>query len=393
MGLKIFKILFIFSLISTLVSCEAADYDLVMGDKIDPELGTDTESINGFVIQQSAWVLETPQPSDTVARASDTLAKFPTQQEFTQMSVEYVFSLQRLASEMVQNLRQMVANNDGYAWMNYYSPYLGAFVSSNDSRVKQWLLENDAMYEDIKWPYHLVISDLPDGNMDGRASKALEIFYDDDFMNGVMLFAPSRVNPVRFPEKLLGHGAMGKLYFSRSNGEQENTLYVSGFNTGTSPESMGNVFLYTKLSNNLISFASIADIPGLWFDTKENSGYSVLMFGGLDCANDNMAVHTAFTPNTNSSNISSTLVNKENVSLKMNEYNRTWNQMMYPGEQDSVLEVYDTPAFLTNMVYVGAGRVVSDRNLFSKALSKADEVSLQQFDISPLKVSIMQLEW
>lgn len=392
MVLKIHKILFIFLLISSIVSCAADEEDLILSDKIGYEFG-ETDNVNGFVIQQSWWKFQLPQPNDTAIGISDTLATFPSQQEFTQMSVDYVFGLQKLASEMVQSLKQMVSGNDGYAWMNYYTPYLGAFVSSSDSRVKQWQLENDATYEGVEWPYHLVISDLPDGNMDGRISKALEIYYDQDFNNGVMLFAPSRVNSLRYPDKLMGHGTVGKLYFSLNNGQVENNLYVSGFGVPGSSDRMGNLYLKTVLSNNLISFASVVDIPAIWFDNKANSGYSVSMFGGVDCMNSNMAVISAFTPNTYSANLSSVLVDEENVSVRMDEYNRMWNLMMDIDEEQAVLEVYETPAFLTNGVYVGAGREVTERNLFSRALGKADDVSSLTYDISPYKVSIMQIEW
>lgn len=395
MILKIFKILFIFLLIALQVSCAAEDMDDNgnSGSLPGADMGIEDDNINAFVIDQQWWSFDYGSVGDTLNHEKDTLKEFPTQKCFTESSMSYIFGLQSLASDVVSLLRNIVAHNESDQWMNFYSPYLGAFVSVSDSRVKQWQLETDAIFEDIKWPYHLLISDLPDGTMTGKNNKALEIYYDYDFKNGVMFFSPCHFNPVRYPEKVMSRDMKCKLYFSASGDEVENTLYVSDFGYHRQPDSFGNLYLNTILQGNTVSFSAIVDMPYLWFDKVDNPGYSVVMLGGIDCLSANTAVISCVCPNTESNVISDVFVKREGVDVRMAEYLRLWNITRGAADGDSLSVSYQTPAFMQAGTYVGAGREVEDRAVFAKALSKANETVVRQFGISPLKVSILNIEW
>ncbi len=395
MILKIHKILFIFLLIALQVSCAADDFEDDPGYVFDNQMGMGSSHAysNGFVINQPWWKFSGLVSADTITQNADTLRAFPSQKAFTEKTLSYVFGLQDLASEVLSMLRGIVIEQDNAGWMNFYSPYLGAFVSVSDSRVKQWQLETDVAYDGVKWPYHLLISDLPDGAMTGKVTKALDIYYDFEFKNGIMIFSPSRFNSVRFPEKLMGHNMMCRLNFSTIDNVVENTLYVSEFGNGASPDRYGNLFLNTKLSANSVSFACIVDMPYLWFDVAENSGYSVMMAGGIDCASRNVALLAGFAPNTISSTALYSLMSRESVASKMQDYNAMWNKMKGLEDSDSTLAVYQTPAFLTDGAFVGAGREVAERAMFARALAKAEEIENGVFDVSPLKVAILQIEW
>lgn len=387
MALKIHKILFIFLLTITFVSCAGDD---------DDEPGSSNEAFDaspgssgheeGFVIGQPWWLFAPSVASDTV-QISDTLAEFPTQESFTTKSVAYVFGFQRLASDIVSQLFALPADSEN-KWMNFFTSNLGTFVSLSDSRPKQWQLDYDAEYQGKVWPYHLEISDLPDGSPDGKTNKAIDFFYDGEYKNGILFFAPQYLNPVMYPEKVMGHGMKCSLYFSSRSGVLENILSVSNFADDGRPNVYGNVYLYTRKYSNAISFASIVDMPHLWFGKKEDIGYSVLMIGGIDCAISNMAVSAALCPNTTTNNLSESLIREYGVEKTMPKKCRQWNVV---SGCDTIYE-YQTPAFMNSNTYIGAGREVPDRTVFSKALSVMEDAKILEYQLSPYKVSIQQIE-
>jgi len=384
MVLKIFKILFIFLLIAPFSSCDMGDDD---SDPMYDQKGESQDSyVDGIVISQPWWTFSADIAIDT-SQVSDTLTVFPSQDRFASRSVTYLFSLQRLAYDVVRSLLDLPANSE-YKWMDFSTSNLGTFLSHSDSRPKQWQLDYDVEFQGNVWPYHLLICDLPDGSTEGKTNKAVEFFYDSNFKNGILFFAPSYLNPVMYPEKVMGHGMRCCLFFSRKGSALENVLYVADFAGVASTSAQGNIYLYSRKNNNAISFASIVDMPYLWFGRKEDIGYSVMHIGGIDCATDNVAIASALCPNTTTFNLSESLVREYGVETVMSRYNEQWNAI---SGQDTLL-AYQSPSFLSGLEYAGSGREVVDRTAFSKALAAMEDAKDFDYQISPYKVTIQQIE-
>ncbi|MCQ2252665.1 MAG: hypothetical protein MJZ61_04360 [Bacteroidales bacterium] len=389
MALKLFKILIIFLLTVGVFSCAADD---------DAEATNNSTSVlpktDDIVIVQPWWNFSIPAPTDEIS-SCDSLENFPSQEVFVNTSLDYIFGLQKLSADVVKGLRDIVAEKGkDNSWMNYYSPYLGVFVSSFDSRAKQWKLDTDVELDGTIWKYHLLISDLPEGSIDGKNKKAMELYYDDDFKNGVMFFSPTHFNSVRYPDKLMGRDMTGKLVFSTSSdGVMENTLYISKIAEKLSPMQMGNAYLNVKYNSGLISVVALADFPYLWFDTIENKGFSLAIYGGIDCSNSNMSFFYSMDSNSNQNKVYGSTIIRDGVDKVMAEYNQLWNTMMQLEESKAKKYEYKNPVFVTNGRLVGAGREFDKRTDFTKALSKAESSTDLQIPISPYQLSLLQIEW
>ncbi len=388
MVLKIHKILFIFLLIALLASCatDDEDMDIPQSNNEMASGGKPVSRVNGIVVSQPWWVFSPDIAVDSIPE-TDTLAEFPSQSKFSTRGANYVFGLQRLAYDIVLSLLDLPSSYDNN-WMSFNTSNLGTFVSLDDSRPKQWQLDCSVEFDGKTWPYHLVVTDLPDANPDGRNNKAVDFYYDDNFGSGVLFFAPSHLNPVMYPEKMMGRGLRCCLHFSNNDGVLENTLLVSNFADNGSVSAHGNIYLYSKRYSNSILLASIVDMPHLWFGKKEDIGYSVMLMGGIDCNGGNLAMVSALCPNTVTQNLSESLIKEFGVESSMKGYNGLWNTV---SGQDTLYE-YQSPAFLNGGNYIGAGREVEDRTAYSKALSVMEEAKKFEYQVSPYKVSIQQIE-
>ena len=377
---------------------------------------------------------------DTLNR--DTLKIFPDDVLFHKMLMQCMVSSQSMVHIIASSIDATVLGNGSAAWLDYYSSYLGVFSSVNDSRSKQWNLEQYVMCGGTVWDYHLSILDLPEGvATDNRGTNAVEVFYDTDFSRGIMIFSPTDFDAVGFPKKVFGPDIMGVLTFSNDGVTTTNELYLTNIGVNNSVNYIRNVYLHTELANNCIAIKAMIDFPTLWFDTKDNNGFTVSAVGACDDATGGAVIYSGIVRNSSSENTVSSLVVEHPSADVLSYYYPLWQEMIESSsnnaeengdndnttdepadpevivdEQDAVVEstektmllmsnspgvtsltenfetIYGKPGYYKDGNYVPVASV-SDKTPYLKALNKCLDLMDGDFPITPYKNSVNQVEW
>ena len=376
--------------------------------------------------------------------SNDTLKIFPDDAAFHKLLMQCLLSSQGMVQIITRSIDASVFTNGGNSWMSYYEPYLGVYSSFNDSRSKQWNLEQDVFYEGKTWNYHLSILDLPEGvSIDKKGERAVEVFYDSDFRHGMMTFSPTDFDAVRFPKKIFGPDIRGTFTFIRESGITANELYLTNIGVNNNVKYIRNVYLRTEsFDNGYVSIKAMIDFPALWFDNRSNSGFTVSVVGAYDITTHGAVLYSGIVRNSSNEKSVNSLVLEHPSDEVLGYYYPLWQNMMAksennfspeaPGdnnETDSnqesddnedngntgdnqkigsvVMSVgskdagtavvegeveYGKPGFYMNGEYVPAS-AVSDKTPYLKALNKCLDMMDDDFPISPYKNSVNQVEW
>ena len=259
----------------------------------------------------------------------DTLKIFPDDVLFHKMLMQCMVSSQSMVRIIASSIDATVLGNGSAAWLDYYSSYLGVYSSVNDSRSKQWNLEQYVLYGGTTWDYHLSILDLPEGvATDNRGTNAVEVFYDTDFNRGIMIFSPTDFDAVGFPKKVFGPDIMGILTFSNDGVTTTNELYLTNIGVNNSVNYIRNVYLHTELTNNCVAIKTMIDFPTLWFDTKDNNGFTVSAVGACDVSTGGAVIYSGIVRNSSSERTVSSLVVEHPSADVLNFYYPLWQEMI-----------------------------------------------------------------
>lgn len=386
MYLNIFKILFIFLLTTSLWSCSADDFD----DSVNSGQGLNIET---FVFDQAPLGIPNNYAQDSLS--SDTLKWFPSCGEFYQRVLDYMGDCQHMVADLARSLMMMSYATDKYNWINFYQSYMGTYISPSDSRVKEWALDYDKELEGDLWPYHLLVTDLPDGNIDGLRNKAVELYYSKDFEEGIMIFSPSHFNAVGYPANSIGHNTRGKLYFKNSHKHIDNVLYITNYGDRLKPGDFQNLFLSIKWSDdNLYIVQALVDCPCLWFDEVSNAGYTIALAGAIN-VRDGLSVFNAGICRNNVETIGITpLVSGHNIEKELPLAYGKWTEMMNLGQaSDDKAPSYKSPAYFQNGRCVESGVDIKDKSMYQSILGKMDLLLGQDYPLSPYKNFVNQIEW
>ena len=365
--------------------------------------------------------------------SNDTLKIFPDDEVFHKLLMQSMLSAQGMVKIIARSIDASVNINSGNAWMTYTDPYLGVFTSVNDSRSKQWYLEKDVEYNDVQWDFHLSILDLPEGvATDNNGERAVEVFYNGDLKNGVMIFSPTDFDAVRFPTKIFGPDIKGVLIYSNDGNVVTNELYLTNIGIGNNVKYIRNVYLRSELSNGCIAIQTMIDFPALWFDVRENCGFTVSSVGACDVNTGGTVMYAGIVRNSSKERTVESLVVEHPSDEVLAQYYPLWIKMLedstpssdtlsksagfrdvppteevpmeeknaegtptegYPTEgTPSEEETYGKPGYYLSGVYVPTS-AVTDKSPYLKALNKCIDMMDGEFPISPYKNSVNQIEW
>lgn len=362
--------------------------------------------------------------------SNDTLKIFPDDAAFHKLLMQCLVSSQGMVQIITRSIDASVFTNGGNSWMSYYEPYLGVYSSFNDSRSKQWNLEQDVFYEGKTWNYHLSILDLPEGvSIDNKGERAVEVYYDYDFKHGIMTFSPTDFDAVRFPKKIFGPDIMGTLTFIRESGITANELFLTNIGVNNNVKYIRNVYLRTEsFDNGYVSIKAMIDFPALWFDNKNNSGFTVSIVGAYDITSHGAVLYSGIVRNSSNEKSVNALVLEHPSDEVLSHYYPLWQNMMQESENNSSTEVpddnnetdsnpefdihdvmsvgskdagaaveedgveYGKPGYYLNGEYVPVS-AIGDKTPFLKALNKCLDMMDDDFPISPYKNSVNQVEW
>ena len=362
--------------------------------------------------------------------SSDTLKIFPDDAMFHKLLMQGLVSAQGMATIIARSIDISVSVS-GNGWMNYYEPYLGVYSSFNDSRSKQWYLEDNVAYLDKVWEYHLSIIDLPEGVIvDNKVERAVEVFYDGDFNSGIMIFSPTDFDIVRFPKKIFGPDIKGVLTFSKNGGVSTNELYLTNIGVNNNVKYIRNIYLNTESSNGCVAIKAMIDFPALWFDVKENCGFTVSAIGAYDESTGGAVMYAGIVRNSSNEKSVKSLVTEHPSDEVLDYYYPLWQKMieesenisstdepsdnneteddngnigtgsvvMSLGSKDAGIGIqepeveYGKPGYYQHGNYIPVAEV-SDKSPFLKALNKCLDMMDGDFPISPYKNSVNQVEW
>ena len=372
--------------------------------------------------------------------SNDTLKIFPDDIAFHKLLMQSLASSQGMVTIIA---RSIDCGQGGNYWMNYYEPYLGVYSSNNDSRSKQWDLESNIEYEGKTWDFHLSILDLPEGvTVDNKGVRAVEVFYDVDFNRGLMVFSPTDFDAVRFPKKIFGPDIMGFFSFVNEGGITTNELYLTNIGVNNNVKYIRNVYLCTESSENgCVSIKAMIDFPALWFDNKNNSGFTVSIVGAYDTSTQGVVLYSGIVRNCSNEKSATSLVFEHPSDEVLAYYYPLWHKMMEDNENNSSPEApgdnnntddtgetgnndgvdindntgvgsvimsvgskeaevpavgeeetYGKPGYYLYGEYVPASEV-GDKTPYLKALNKCLDMMDGDFPISPYKNSVNQVEW
>jgi len=339
--------------------------------------------------------------------SNDTLKNFPDDEVFHKLLMQSMLSSQGMVKIIARSIDASINVNSGNGWMTYYDPYLGVFTSANDSRPKQWNLEKDVEYNDVQWDYHLIILDLPEGvATDNNGERAVEVFYNSDFKRGVIIFSPTDFDAVRFPSKIFGADIKGIFTFSNDGNATTNELYLTNIGVGNNVKYIRNVYLRSELSNGCVAIQTMIDFPSLWFDVRENCGFTVSSVGACDINTGGAVMYAGIVRNSSKEKSVESLVVEHPSDEVLAQYYPLWLQMMEDNtsavgiSKDAGLlegspteeETYGKPGYYLNGVYVPTS-AVADKSPYLKALNKCIDMMDGEFPISPYKNSVNQIEW
>ena len=429
----------------SLSSCAAMD-DEDMGAP-DNKFGDGSNAVKEVLASNCIALPGGSDPSvglDTLS--NDTLKTFPDEAIFHKLLMQSIVSSQGMAKVITRSIDGSVDGPGSNYWMDYYSPYLGVYSSYNDSRSKQWNLEQDAAYESSMWDYHLCILDLPEGVApDNSGVRAVEAFYNSDFNKGVVTFSPTDFDAVRFPKKIFGPDIMGMLSFVFDGGVTTNELYLTNIGVNNNVMYIRNVYLYTESANSCVAIKAMIDFPTLWFDTKANSGFTVSVIGAYDLSTGGAVLYSGIVRNSSNEKSVASLVLDHPSDEVLANYYPLWQKMMQenennsspeapdgnnetdgnqetgeagetgepgdnPGvgsivmsvtpkeagaaveEQEEVEVEYGKPGYYLYGEYVPTS-MVGDKTPYLKALNKCLDMMDGDFPISPYKNSVNQVEW
>lgn len=403
--------------------------------------GDDNATDNGFDKREllAACSNMLPGPDDPAwgldSLSNDTLKVFPDEAAFHKLVMQCLVSSQCMVKIITSSIDASVFGPGSNDWMDYYQPYLGVYSSVNDSRSKQWELERDALYDGVYWDYHLKIIDLPEGfGTNNSGDKAVDLYYDGDFKNGFMVFSPTDFDAVRFPVKIFGPEIMGKLFFSNDGNTYTNELYLTNIGVNNNVKYIRNVYLSTEANSSCISVKAMIDFPALWFDTKENSGFTVSVIGACDMGTMGAVLYSGIVRNSSRETSVPSLVLAHPSDEVLHHYYPLWQMMIAesdssnddaPDEKDNEGEsaaghsdsgaksgsvgsslvmadgdnnieteedLYGKPGYYSNGAYVPSANV-TDKTPYLKALNQCLDMMDDSFPISPYKNSVNQISW
>lgn len=346
--------------------------------------------------------------------SNDTLKIFPNDTIFHKLLMQCIASSQGMAKIVTRSIDGTVSGQGTNYWMSYYAPYLGVYSSANDSRSKQWNLEQDVTYNGRAWDFHLNILDLPEGVApDNTEVRAVEAFYDYGFNNGIVTFSPTDFDAVRFPKKIFGPDIMGALTFAYDGSTTTNELYLTNIGSNNNVMYIRNVYLHTESSNGCIAIKAMIDFPALWFDTKGNSGFTATVIGAYDSATEGAVLYSGIVRNSSTEKSVKSLVLEHPSDEVLANYYPLWQNMMKDSEKNSSHEASNdnnetdsNQKSAENVGYEVGGNVgyylkgkyvpassVGDKMPYLKALNKCLDMVDDVFPISPYKNSVNQVEW
>ena len=173
---------------------------------------------------------------------SDTLRVFPDDISIHKMLMQCLVSSQSMVKIITSSIDAAVFGSGMSAWMDYYTSYLGVYSSENDSRSKQWNVEENVVYDGTFWDYYLSILDLPGGAAaDFSGEKAIEVYYNMGMRKGVMIFSPTNFDAVKFPARIFGADIKGKFYFENDGEKTVNELFLTNIGVNNNVKFIRNV--------------------------------------------------------------------------------------------------------------------------------------------------------
>ena len=416
------KILFILLLTISLLTVQSCSMD-----DDDESAPMDSNKLGDMNVLSSKFIV-LPGNNDPMTGLdslnSDTLKIFPHDIVFHKMLMQCMVSSLSMVHNIASSIDETVLGKGTATWMDYYSSYLGVYSSLNDSRSKQWDLEQDVLFDGRTWAYHLTILDLPEGvTPENKEEHAVEIFYDADFSRGVMFFSPTDFDAVGFPKKIFGPDIKGMVTFSKDDSNIINELYLTNIGINNNVKYIRNVYLHTALNNNCVSIKAMIDFPTLWFDVKENNGFTVSAVGACDLSTGGAVVYSGIVRNSNNEKSVASLV-VENPSYEvLGYYYPLWQNMIEESENNSstvetddnnndgndvetisdpksagnnveveVKTEYGKPGYYLSGEYVPAS-TITDKSPYLRALNRSLSLMDGDFPISPYKNSVNQVEW
>ena len=415
-------------MLTTLLSLSACSS---MDDEDSSPTFNDDNAIKELLARNCIVLPGNSDPSNGLDTLSnDTLKIFPDDAAFHKLLMQCLVSSQGMVQIITRSIDASVFTSGGNSWMSYYEPYLGVYSSFNDSRSKQWNLEQDVFYEGKIWNYHLSILDLPEGvPIDNKGERAVEVFYDYDFKHGIMTFSPTDFDAVRFPKKIFGPDIKGTLTFISESGITANELYLTNIGVNNNVKYIRNVYLRTEsFDNGYVSIKAMIDFPALWFDNKNNSGFTVSIVGAYDITSHGAVLYSGIVRNSSNEKSVNALVLEHPSDEVLSYYYPLWQNMMQESENNSSTEApgdnnetdsnpefdthevmsvnskdagvaveedaveYGKPGYYLNGEYVPVS-AIGDKTPFLKALNKCLDMMDDDFPISPYKNSVNQVEW
>ena len=180
-----------------------------------------------------------------------------------------------------------------------------------------------------------------------------------------------------------------------------------------------------ELANDCVSIKAMVDFPALWFDTKENSGFTASVIGAYDKLTGGEVLYAGIVPNSSLETGVSALVTLHPAMEVLDYYYPLWQKMIAESKEDdgeaqeeelsdpqsmldeSLLvvadagvsseifdesETYGQPGYYFNGVYKPDASS-TDKAPYLKALNKTLDMMDGVYPISPYKNSVNQIEW
>ncbi|MBR4264948.1 MAG: hypothetical protein IKQ46_02710 [Bacteroidales bacterium] len=380
---------------------------------------------------------------------ADTLYLYPDDVVFNNEIKNFVVGAHDRVYELINSL--FISNSQN--WMDLTLSYSGTYTSNLDSRIKQWAVDStDIKYDDVNYGYCLKIHDLPEGaSSSGNSNLAMVFCYDKNFQKGVMVFSPVNYDKIDFPLNYYGSDLMARFYFHRDGKKLYNELYLTNVNPlESSVSSVHNYYLSLIFDSetNIIDFSSMIYMPNLWFDTPNNSGYTICLKGVIDTDNSAQGatlVYTGLVKNNSTETDYKTLIESNSAGYVLAELYPSWKNAVADkrnlsdnndngedgdsgenGENDETGEgkisppviveedsksklfcdistfpesqnvepLFKNPSYYYSHYYVGPGKVdnASQQN-FNKVLKEAGGFENYAFPLSPAKQSSFYIKF
>jgi hypothetical protein len=410
MTLKKTKLLFILLLtvMLSVLSCSIEDDEIA-------EAVSDDNSVHSKYCINLPGELNLTMGLDSLSQ--DTLKIFPLENNFHEIFMKGVMTAQGMVSTIVNELDATVSGKTGVSWMSYEEPYLGVYSSLSDSRFKQWNLEKTKVGSDILteegteqlWDNVLSISDMPKGTSTSGdveiSDKALELYYKDNFSNGVMLFSPTDFDAVNFPVKIFGDEIMGKFVFDDNYNIINNKLFITGIGEKNNVKYIRNIYLRLERYNNLIAVMTMIDLPSLWFSDKhdkDNVGYTVSAVGAIDATDGMSVMYIGFVPNTSSDVSVAKLITDNPAGKVLAKKYAEWRKMAEDAELDisasdfddydkkTYGSLFDIPAYFNSGVFIKTGGEMSG---MEKVIERCKVMLGGEFPLSPRELAAYKVDW